>query len=155
MLWKSAFWLASVALMAGCGDAKTSATAARTVTVTRTEIVTVEVEPSAPAEASTAQERADFCASEDGDALQQAESEHTDAYNDADAGAAVRYERKARKAAENAPAGADCAVQALDSIRFNYNNGSSNFGAIDYKARAKSIRKFQRQHDLQKVLPNF
>jgi hypothetical protein len=109
----------------------------------------------APAEASTTQERADFCASDDGDALKQAGSEHTDAFNDADARAAIRYESKARRAAENAPAGAECAVQALNLICFNYNNGANNFGAIDYNARAKSIRKFQTEHDLKTELPSF
>ena len=150
-----ALLLALAAIVTACGSDSEDSADTKTVTVTRTEIVTVPAEEPEPAEGSTPEAREEFCASEKGDALEQAGSEHTEAFNDADPAAAVRIEKKARRAAENAPAGAECAVLALDAIRFNYNNGANNFGAIDYKARSRSVRRFQKEHDLLKVLPSF
>jgi hypothetical protein len=95
-----------------------------------------------------AQKRLDFCNSAKRDQLQQAESEAEKAFNDADVAALVRAEATARKAAQAAPAGAECAVNALDSIRFHWNHGANNLASSNYTAKARSVREFQRRHQL-------
>lgn len=127
--------------IAACGDQQTE-TVTKATTVTKT--VTVEAAP-----VSTEDERTAYCQSEKGDLVTQAGSEHQEAFNDADPAAARRAERKAMRAARTAPAGAECAVTALDGIRFNYNNGAGNLSGMDYRARAKAVRKFQAAHDLE------
>lgn len=131
---------------AGCGGAET-----KTVVETVTEAETV-TEVAAAEPTSTEDERTAYCQSEQGDLVTQAGSEHTKAFNDANPTAAKRAERKAFRAARDAPAGAECAVTTLDSIRFNYNNGAGNLSGMDYRARAKAVRKFQAANDLEEPI---
>lgn len=148
-----ALTIAAALTLAACGGGDT-----KTVTETRTVTVTVPSAgaPSGAAGAATdpaAKKRTEFCSSKDGDALQQAGAEATKAFNDRDLDALLIAQRKAFGAAEDAPAGASCAVIALNSLRFSWNNGAQNFKGHDYRAEAEKVRRFQQEHELIGSLP--
>jgi hypothetical protein len=139
--------------LAACGGGD-----AKTVTETRTVTVAVPgaAAPSGAAGAATdpaAKKRTAFCSSKDGDALQQAGAEATKAFNDSDLDAMLSAQRKAFRAAADAPPGASCAVIALNSLRFSWNNGPQNFKGHDYRAEAEKVRRFQQERDLVGSLP--
>lgn len=136
--------------LVACGGGDT-----KTVTETRTVTVTVPSTGAASGAASdpAAKKRTAFCSSKDGDALQQAGAEATKAFNDSDLDAMLSAQRKAFRAAADAPAGASCAVIALNSLRFSWNNGAQNFRGHDYRAEAEKVRRFQQEHELLGSLP--
>lgn len=144
--------------LGGCGGG------GDTRTVTQTVTVTVPARTTAPPRATpgtgttaprdpAAKKRAAFCASKAGDWLQQAAAEATKALNDRDVDAMLSAQRKAFAAAQDAPAGASCAVIALNSLRFSWNNGAQNFKGHDYGAEAEKVRRFQVRHELLGALP--
>jgi hypothetical protein len=134
---------AAAVILGGCGDSGET----KTVTVTRT--VTVPVGATDPG----TERRRTFCASDAGDALQQAGGEATSAFNERDVKAMLRAQAKALRAAEDAPEGASCAVIALNTLRFNWNNGAQNFEGHDYRAEAEKVQRFQERHKLVGALP--
>jgi hypothetical protein len=142
----------------GGGDTKT-VTETRTVTVTVPAARTQGPSQSAPAGGGAAatspdaRRRARFCGSRAGDVLQQAGAEATSALNDRDLDAMLAAQAKAFGAARRAPEGAHCAVAALNSLRFSWNNGAQNFKGHDYRAEAEKIRRFQEQRKLVGALP--
>lgn len=145
---------AAALVLVACGGDET-----KTVTETRTVTVTVPAAAQAPSTVPgvpsdpAARRRARFCSSKAGDELQQAGSEATKAFNDRDVDAMLRAQAKTFRAAENAPAGAQCAVVALNTLRFNWNNGALNFKGHDSRAEAEKVRRFQEEHKLVGSLP--
>jgi hypothetical protein len=134
-------WLAiSVTAFAlpGCGG--------QTTTVTATVTETVTTSASAP-DAATGDPAA-FCDSSDGDAIVQADSAAGDAFNSADTAMMLKQEKIVLRLARKAPIGSECAVTALESLRFNWNNGAENFSGVDLAAKAAAIRAFQKAHGL-------
>lgn len=159
MRWSRPIALAAVTALVGCGGGDT-----KTVTETRTVTVTTPAPSAAtprqtggtPAPDSTdpaARRRRAFCESTRGDTVQQAGSEATRAFNDRDLGAMLAAQEKAFDAAERAPAGASCAVVALNTLRFHWNNGAAAFKDHDYRAEAEKVRSFQSEHELVGALP--
>jgi ABC-type Fe3+-hydroxamate transport system substrate-binding protein len=137
--------LTAIALVfAGCG----TTTKTKTVTVTRVSTVEIEVPPEPAVEAIPAVTDEDYCGSAAGDALAQADSEASDAFNDADPAAFKRALEKAMRAVRKAPDGSECAAQALNSIAFSANNGAGNLDGLDLTGIVKRIRRFQKVHDL-------
>jgi hypothetical protein len=105
---------------------------------------TGETEPTA-SERATAK-REDFCKSSKGDALERA------GFATTDSGAELRaVTRKALDAAESAPAGADCAVTALDSIVSSWNLFAGDPGYQDAEEQVSEIRSFQGENKLKKA----
>lgn len=123
------------AVIGGCGST-------RTVTVTETVTETVQ------ASVSDTGDPAAFCDSAAGDKLAQADSASNDAFNAGDTEAMLDAEKQIYTQAKKAPPGAQCAIDALESLRFAWNNGSANFAGIDVAAKAKTVRKFQDKHQL-------
>ena len=134
--------LIATSLLMGCGGTTT-----KTVTETRTVEIEVPAED-APAEDVAPAADTDFCGSDAGDALAQADSEAGDAFNDVDPAAFKRAYANAMRAAKKAPDGTDCVAQALNSIVFNLNHGSGNLDGLDLKAMVRRIRRFEEAHDL-------
>ena len=108
--------------------------------------------PSA-ADDPAAKRRRSYCGSTDGDAVQQAGAEATKAFNERDADAMVEAQERVFAAAEKAPEGASCAVVALNTLRFHWNNGAAAFKGHDYRAESEKVRRFQAEHKLVGPLP--
>lgn len=134
----------------GGGDTKT-VTEVRTVTVTTPSTAPATTPGNAQDPAAKARTR--FCDSKAGDTLQQAGGEATKAFNERDVEAMLRAQAKAFRAAEKAPEGASCAVIALNTLRFNWNNGAQNFKGHDYRGEVDKVRRFQERHKLAGQLP--
>jgi hypothetical protein len=151
---------AAALALAACGGGET-----KTVTQTVTVPVPAARTPGAPQTTPgggtggaaptdpAAKKRTAFCGSTKGDALQQAGGEATKAFNERDVETMLRAQRKALAAAEDAPAGASCAVIALNTLRFNWNQGAQAFAGHDYRAEAEKVRRFQERRDLVGALP--
>ncbi len=112
--------------------------------MTVTETVTTE----AAAPSANEGDPAAFCETTYGDELQQADSKSGEAFNTADVAMMIKAEKRIYAAAKKAPPGAECAVTALESLRFSWNNGSQNFSGVDTEAKAKAVRKFQEKYGL-------
>lgn len=144
-----------LAACGGDGDTKT-VTEVRTVTVTTPSSATPRQTGGTPAPESTdpaARRRRAYCDSTAGDTVQQAGSEATKAFNERDLEAMLGAQDKAFEAAEDAPEGASCAVVALNTLRFHWNNGAAAFKGHDYRAEAEKVRRFQAEHELVGALP--
>lgn len=155
-------WLTSVAAAAMAVGACGGET--KTVTTTVTVPAPAARTPGAPqitpgggtggaAADPAAKKRAGFCSSRKGDALAQVGGEATKAFNDRDVEAMLLAQRKAFAAAEDAPAGAACAVIALNTLRFNWNQGAQAFAGHDYRGEAEKVRRFQERNELVGPLP--
>ncbi len=131
----------AASFVVGCsGGSSSSATKTVTKTVTA---------GGGAAAAGVAGGSEDFCASADGDAVTQADSEAEAAFNDAKVDAMRAATDKALKAAAKAPPGSQCAVDALNSIRQLWNQGSGgNLAGADVQAEVTRIRDFQAKHQL-------
>lgn len=88
-------------------------------------------------------EREKFCNSDRGDELERLSSASSDS------GRQLRRQTaRALRAARAAPAGADCAVSALDSIASSWNIYAGDPGYRGAEMEVKRIRRFQRRNDL-------
>jgi peptidoglycan hydrolase-like protein with peptidoglycan-binding domain len=82
----------------------------------------------------------------------QAGSEAQAAYNAADLARMRRAVAKALRAARAAPAGAECAVNALNQIADLWNQGAGNLAGANIAAETAAIRRFQRAHKLTRTI---
>lgn len=134
----------------GCGETKT-----RTVTVTKTETETQTViAPATGVRADPARDRirkgSEFCASPDGRAIEDAGVRARDALDEDDSALLRRQTARALAAAEEAPAGATCAIAALNNLAGFWPQVAPGSEAAEQVAR---IRKVQDERDLRSVLP--
>lgn len=132
--------LVLVVVVSGCGGGTTE-TVTETVTVTE---VTTTTAASSSDDAATGEE---FCTSPTADALQVADTRANAAFQGQDRAAFVRQTEELLRLAKNAPAGAWCAVQALDNTA---NLWAANMFP-DSDAYLVRIRRFQQDNDLRRA----